>query len=195
MRLLIISGFLGSGKTTLVLQAAKRFSSSGRKCALIENELGEIGIDGRYLAHEGLQVRELFGGCICCTLSADLLAALHELRDRFGPELVIMEATGLADPGDIAANVKKSRMELSSLSVITLIDAGRYVMLMEMMTPLLTSQIMAADTVIINKIDRVAPEFPGLMRKDICALNPNANIMEISLAHQPDLEGIADLLL
>jgi len=195
MRLLIISGFLGSGKTTLVLQLAKIFSWSGGQCAIIENELGEIGIDGRYLALEGLHVRELFGGCICCTLSADLITTLHDLRKRFRPELVIMEATGLADPGDIAANVKKSRLTLSSLNVITLLDAVRYIMLMEIMTPLITSQIVAADAILINKIDGASPEVPVLMRKDIRALNPNTKIIELSLAHQPDLESISELLL
>ncbi len=194
MRVLIISGFLGSGKTTLVLQLARRLSSSGKKCAIIENELGEIGIDGRYLTLEGLQVQELFGGCICCTLSANLITTLQELHERFGPELVIMEATGLADPGDIAAKLKSSRLKISSIKVITLLDAGRYAMLMEMMTPLMTAQILAANTLIINKIDRVELESLELIRKEITGLNPKAHINALSLANQPDLETIMDRL-
>ncbi len=195
MKVLIVSGFLGSGKTTLLLHIAKRLSSSGKRLAIIENELGEIGIDGSYLSLEGLQVQELFGGCICCTLSAGLITTLHDINERFGPELVIMEATGLADPGDITANLNKSRLDISTIKVITLLDAGRYAMLMEMMTPLMTSQILAADTIIINKTDSVGLETPELIRKEITGLNPNAQISAFSLENRPDLGTIMDQLL
>lgn len=194
MKVLIVSGFLGSGKTTLVLQLARRFSVSPGRVAIIENELGEIGVDGGYLSLEGLQVQELFGGCICCTLSAGLITTLHEIDERFGPEIVILEATGLADPGDITANLKKSRLDIPAIEVITLLDAGRYTMLMEMMTPLLTAQILAAHTLIINKIDRVGAEPLEMIRKEITGLNPKAHINALSLADQPDLETITDRL-
>lgn len=78
MELIIISGFLGSGKTTLLLGMARSLVEASIRVAIIENEVGEIGIDGQYLRQEGLEVQELFGGCICCTLSAGLVPTLRK---------------------------------------------------------------------------------------------------------------------
>ena len=83
MRLVLVAGFLGSGKTTLLEHIARQLTAAGRKIAIIENEAGEIGIDGNYLRQNGLEVQELYGGCICCTLSVDLVVTLPEdLRQR-----------------------------------------------------------------------------------------------------------------
>ena len=85
MKLLIIAGFLGSGRTTLLLEVARRLVAVPQKIAIIENEVGEIGIDGKYLHQKGLQVQELFGGCVCCTLSADLVSTLEKIEKLYQP--------------------------------------------------------------------------------------------------------------
>ena len=101
MNVLCIAGFLGSGKTTIVLEVTRALADSGARLAIIENEIGEVGIDGGYVREQGLPVQELFGGCICCTLTAGLVETLREVEARYEPDWVIIEPTGLAAPADI----------------------------------------------------------------------------------------------
>jgi G3E family GTPase len=194
MRIIIIAGFLGSGKTTLLLSMARQLSSATEQLAIIENEIGEIGIDGQYLNHEGLQVQELLGGCICCTLSMGLIETLEKLNHLYQPALTIVEATGAAYPEAIVDTVRKCRFAVESVHVITLVDAGRFDMLLKMMTPLLSAQIRDADTVILNKIDQVAPEVVGQIRQDISELNTAAEIHAVSLENQ-DLNSLMEQLI
>lgn len=194
MRIIIIAGFLGSGKTTLLLSMARQLSTATQQLAIIENEIGEIGIDGQYLNHEGLQVQELLGGCICCTLSMGLIETLEKLNHLYQPALTIVEATGAAYPEAIVDTVRKCRFAVESVHVITLVDAGRFDMLMKMMTPLLSAQIRDADTVILNKIDQVAPEVIGQIRQDIRELNTPAEIHAVSLENQ-DLNSLMEQLI
>jgi len=195
VNLLIIAGFLGSGKTTLLLQVARRKSATLQRIVVIENEMGEIGIDGEYLNLEGLQVQELFGGCICCTLSSGLLTTLQKVERLYQPDLVILEATGAARPGDILVNIGKAPLNMGDMQVVTLVDVKRFEMLMEMMTPLLTAQIQAADIVAVNKIDRVEQERVDRIVKDVALLNPQGKILAISAEERTHLSGLMDALL
>jgi G3E family GTPase len=192
MKVIIIAGFLGSGKTTLLLQMAKLFSQAAERTAVIENELGEIGVDGDYLELEGFKVKQLFGGCVCCTLSSGLVETLENLNRNYRPEIVILEATGVADPGDIVANFRLCRFEIHSVKVITLVDAKRYDMLMKMLTPLLTSQIRAADIVVINKVDLVETKTVELINQEISNINTHGYIHATSLDKRTDLSLIMD---
>ena len=153
MRLIVVAGFLGSGKTTVLLEIARHLVAAGRKVAVIENEIGEVGIDGRYAAEQGLVVKELFGGCICCTLQTGLVETLRALEAEHDPDWVIVEPTGLAAPGDMAATAGEMMPHLSAFRVLTLVDAGRWEMLMAVVSPLIEAQIAAADVVAINKVD------------------------------------------
>ena len=184
MKLLIIAGFLGSGKTTLLLQIAKRLASASRRIAIVENEMGEVGVDGDYLTLEGLHVQELLGGCICCTLAAGLIGTLEKVQRLFQPELVILEATGSARPADITKNLRDYRADVDAIEVLTLVDASRYEMLMEVMTPLVTAQIEAADIVAVTKIDQVEPAAVERVVHGARALNSRASIVAIS-AEEP----------
>jgi len=194
MKIIIIAGFLGSGKTTLLLSMARQLSTAAQQLAIIENEIGEIGIDGQYLNHEGLQVQELLGGCICCTLSMGLIETLEKLNHLYQPALTLIEATGAAYPDAIVDSVRKCRFAVESTHVITLVDAGRFDMLMKMMTPLLSAQIRDADTVLLNKVDRVAPEQVDRIRQDIRELNAPAEIHAVSLEDQ-NLNGLMEHLI
>lgn len=190
MKLLVIAGFLGSGKTTLLLEVARRLVAVPQKIAIIENEVGEIGIDGKYLHQEGLQVQELFGGCICCTLSADLVSVLQKVEDLFKPAVTIIEPTGLASPGDVLTTVRSCAPIVTDIELVVLVDATRYKMLYEMLTPLITTQIQLADTVVINKIDRVDGTDIDLIRKDVNQLNPQAKVVAISVKKRINLEPL-----
>jgi G3E family GTPase len=192
MRLVLVAGFLGSGKTTLLEYIARQLTTAGRKIAIIENEAGEIGIDGNYLRQNELEVQELYGGCICCTLSDDLVVTLQKVHRLFAPEVVLLEPTGLARPGDIVAAVRKNVPEVTLYQVVVLVDAVRFEMLMSMLTPLLTAQIEAANTVAINKIDEVDQAILEPMANRIRELNPHARILTISAEKALNLEPLLD---
>ena len=180
MKLMIIAGFLGSGKTTLLLEIARGLTAASHRIAIVENEVGEIGIDGRYLRQGGLEVQELFGGCICCTLSASLILTLEKVARIFQPDSTLIEPTGIARPGDIVATVRRYVPAVKDILVLTLVDSTRYEMLLAMMTPLLTAQIQAADFVVINKIDEVEEEVLDLIAKSVGQLNAQARVVAIS---------------
>ena len=194
MKLLLISGFLGSGKTTLLLQIARRLAAASQKVAIIENEVGEIGIDGQYLRREGLEVQEMFGGCICCTLSVDLITTLKKLAQSFGPERVILEATGIARPGDIVPTVRKYASMVDEIQVLVLVDGPRYEMLLEVMNPLVTAQIGAADVVAINKIDEMDEAGVDRIRRSVKDLNEKTRVVAISAEQQINLEDLMGAL-
>ena len=192
MRLVLVSGFLGSGKTTLLEHIARQLTDAGRKIAIIENEAGEIGIDGNYLRQNGLEVQELYGGCICCTLSVDLVVTLQKVHLLFAPDVVLMEPTGLARPGEIVAAVRKNVPAVTLYQVVVLVDAVRFEMLMSMLTPLLIAQIEAANVVAINKIDEVDQAILEPIADRIRELNPHARILAISAEKAVNLKPLLD---
>ena len=98
MRLLLFAGFLGSGKTTLIISIARQATEAGRRLCVIVNEIGEVGIDGEVLRVGDLEVKEITAGCICCQIGVDLVRTLRELEEGFRPDLVIIEASGIATP-------------------------------------------------------------------------------------------------
>ncbi len=194
MELLLISGFLGSGKTTLLLEIARRLAADAGNVAIIENEVGEVGIDGQYLRQEGLEVQEIFGGCVCCTLSVDLVTTLKKLDKTVRPETVILEATGIARPGDIVPTVRRYAPMVEKIQVLSLVDAARYEMLLEVMNPLMTAQIGAADIVAVNKIDRIDEAALLQIEHSLKSLNEKARVVALSAEQKINLEDLMDAL-
>lgn len=194
MRLIIFAGFLGSGKTTLLLEIARKLTADSRRIAIIENEVGEIGIDGMYLEMEGLQVKELFGGCICCTLSVGLIETLENIRKINDPDTVIIEATGVARPGDIVRSVRTYQPNVDDIHVITIIDAVRFEMLIYMTEPLMTAQIEAADIVAVNKVDEVNKEEVDKIIRKVRRLNGVAMVIPIAAEEKINLDHILEEL-
>ena len=194
MKLLLISGFLGSGKTTLLLQIARRLAAASQKVAIIENEVGEIGIDGQYLRREGLEVQEMFGGCVCCTLAVDLVTTLRKLEESVQADRVILEATGVARPGDIVPTVRQYASMVDEIQVLILVDGPRYEMLLEVMNPLVTAQIGAADVVAINKIDEMDEAGIDSIRRSIKDLNEETRVVAISAEQRINLEDLMGAL-
>lgn len=142
MRLLLFAGFLGSGKTTLILSLAKRAAEAGLRISVIVNEVGEVGIDGEVLRMGDLQVKELTSGCICCQIGADLVTTLRELEQQFRPQLVIVEASGIATPAGVFEALHRYPVEsVTDLSTLTVVDPTRLEALLEVLTPLIESQM------------------------------------------------------
>lgn len=190
MRLLSICGFLASGKTTLILAIAKGLKPAFKKIVILENEVGQIGIDDKYLRKNGLEVQELFGGCICCSLASDLVTTLEKIETTFQPDLTILEASGVARPEDLAEGVSKYCSSVEDNRVLTIVDGVRYEMLMHIMEPLITAQIEAADIIAINKIDVMSEQEISAVEQSIRKLNGKSRILPISADKSTNLEAL-----
>lgn len=184
---MILAGFLGSGKTTLLLALAKQLLASSLKVAIIENEIGDIGIDGNYLNHEGLQVQELFGGCICCTLTLGLIETINNVEAVYKPDIILIEATGLARPGDLINTMRQYLNRIGSIKTITLVDAERYDLLRNTLAPLFEAQIETADIILLNKIDTVAENQREEITRELAAHCKQTTIVSTSLEHHKNI--------
>jgi len=154
MRLLLFAGFLGSGKTTLILGVARRAGEAGWRLAVIVNEIGEVGIDGEVLRAGDLEVKEITAGCICCQIGVDLVRTLYEVEQQFRPDLVIIEASGIATPkGVLEALSYYPGDPVLDLETVTVVDPTRFEALHEVVTPLIEAQILGAGRVVITRQD------------------------------------------
>ncbi|MCF8057588.1 MAG: GTP-binding protein [Desulfocapsa sp.] len=167
----LISGFLGAGKTTFLRNILK-WSGDLSRTAVLVNEFGTIGIDGGLLEGSGASVVELANGCICCSMQGDLIQTLEQLKDK-RPRRLLIEATGVADPTEILAvfNLLQFRKQIKAISVVTVVEADLWNSKAEFGT-FIDDQIRAADLVLLNKVDLVpqgaVPEIL-LEIKEICS--------------------------
>lgn len=157
MDIVIIAGFLGTGKTTLILNTVGQITErTGKKVAMIVNDFGNIGIDGKVMEKYGLKVQELPRGCICCTLGPSFLDTIRTIHDKFGPDLVIVEPSGIADPDSILATMEHYQgRPLGKISTVILLDAVRFPLLVQAMRIPMTKQLHSADLVLLTKTDEV----------------------------------------
>ena len=149
----IISGFLGAGKTTLIKKLIKE-ALGGEKVVLIENEFGEIGIDGGFLKEAGIEITEMNSGCICCTLVGDFGAALRDVITKYSPDRIIIEPSGVGKLSDVikaVADVKKDFEDVELNSFITVADAGKTTMYMKNFGEFFNDQIENANTIILSR--------------------------------------------
>ena len=184
MDLIVISGFLGSGKTTLLLALAKHFSAAGRKVAIIENEVGKDGIDGELLKAEGLSVREIYSGCICCSLRHDLIQTLLELERDYQPDLVFLEPSGVASPKQIQRAFDGYGGEIDGKLVIIVADAERLPAIEDFSMPLIRDGLEIADLVVLNKADLVSSAELAQLQERIRLVNPKVEQLSLC-AHRP----------
>ena len=195
MQLLLIAGFLGSGKTTLTIQLAQAAIDAGKRVAILVNEIGEIGIDNDLMRRLDFDVWEMVNGCICCTLAADLVVTLHKLDAEYDVDLVILEPSGAAEPGSILSTLcyYKGR-PLSGVKTITLVDPLRIVELYEVLTPLITNQIVNADCVAINKVDVASEQEIAAARLVIEKIAPDARVVTLSAKHSLEVTLLSEWL-
>ncbi|WPC43582.1 GTP-binding protein [Clostridium sp. JS66] len=190
MNLIIFSGFLGSGKTSLILSLAhfivESQTSKKPNLVIIENEVGDIGIDDKVLKSGGFSVRELFAGCICCQLTSDLIITLNDIKEKIDPKWVIIETTGLAYPGKILGNLNKYGKGIDSIKTVTVVDAERFYELRTVAPILIENQIAEGDSVLINKVDLTLDSELEIIEKDVKHLNEKANIYRVSASKNVD---------
>jgi len=191
VRVLVISGFLGSGKTTLLLSLARRLTADSQTVAIIENEVGEVGVDGAYLSMEGLSVQELFGGCVCCTLATDLSKTIGRIEALQHPDWVIVEPTGLAWPSEVLTLIGQRQVVLDA-RVLTVVDAERWDVIIEAVTPLITAQIEAAHVIAVNKADLVEDAALERVTAEVRSINGRARILAVSAGRGENVDMLLD---
>ena len=155
----IISGFLGAGKTTFIKRLLKE-AISGEKVVLIENEFGEIGIDGGFLKDAGIEIREMNSGCICCSLVGDFGKSLAEVLTKYAPDRVIIEPSGVGKLSDVMKAVRDvaSEIEVELNSAVTVADASKVRMYMKNFGEFFNNQIENAGTIVLSRTDITDPK-------------------------------------
>ncbi len=191
MELLVIAGFLGSGKTTLILSMARRLSEElGRRVAIIENEAGEVGIDGQYLRKAGLMVQELYTGCICCQLAGDLVNTLSQVEADFQPDLAMVEPSGVAQLGSLLEVLQNYAHNVNGIKVLSLIDIRRYDVLMKVVSPLITSHVEKADLVALNKVDGIPPHEVDSAMDKLREIKEDADVLPVSATQGTNMDSL-----
>ena len=154
----IISGFLGAGKTTFIKKLLQE-AIAGEQVVLIENEFGEIGIDGGFLKDSGIEIREMNSGCICCSLVGDFGKSLEEVLTKYQPERVIIEPSGVGKLSDVMNAVRDvaKNLDVKLNSAVTVVDASKCKMYMKNFGEFFNNQIENAGTIVMSRTD-VAPE-------------------------------------
>ncbi len=189
----ILTGFLGSGKTTLLGALIEWSLGQGLKPGLIINEFGDVSIDGEAVRQEGLALTELSSGCICCTANEELITTLPQLAGRDDIDLILVEATGLADPADMLDELTDpslwERLEVGG--TISVLDSKRVIELADEVG-LVRRQIQYADVLVMNKCDLIDGEWRAALREWLPRLAPNARIF--TAEHGIPYEGLEALL-
>lgn len=174
----IISGFLGAGKTTLISKLLKE-ALPDEQVVLIENEFGEIGIDGGFLKDSGVEIREMNSGCICCSLVGDFGTSLKEVVDKYHPDRIIIEPSGVGKLSDVIKAVKDLHIEneIRLNSASTVADASKVKMYMKNFGEFFNNQIEHAGTIILSRTQNVSEDKLKKAIEMIRSLNADAHII------------------
>lgn len=183
----IISGFLGAGKTTFIKKLLAE-ALSGEKVVLIENEFGEIGIDGGFLKDSGIEVREMNSGCICCSLVGDFASSLKEILTKYTPDRVIIEPSGVGKLSDVMRAVADVEEELpvAGNSAVTLVDVKKAKLYIKNFGEFFNNQVQYAKTIVLSRTDVADQKKIDEAIQLIREINKDATIITTPLA---DLTG------
>jgi len=194
MRLVQVAGWLGSGKTTLIIALSKGLSQKGVKVAILVNEIGAIPVDGRVIQDYGLTVKDIGGGCICCQLAGSMMRTLRLLREGPNPDFVILEPTGIAVPHAIKEMLISAAPsgEITLGPTIVLFDTTRATKLLgyETLQRVVTTQLRDADIIALSKSDAVEEEALAGTAESVRVINPRAQIIRLSVTNGDGMEAL-----
>lgn len=173
----ILGGFLGSGKTTMLMEAAQANISLGRKVAILVNDIGTFGVDGATFKSKGFNAVELPDGCICCSMVSDLTEALEGIRDEVAPDVIIVEPTGLAMPTKVRDAVAPFA---SSVKIVSLADVLRFHIFVEKKRDFYLEQLSGADVVLLNKCDTKPKDECDAVAGELKALLGDVPVIQVS---------------
>lgn len=174
----IISGFLGAGKTTFIKKMIDEVYT-GEKLVLIENEFGEVGIDGGFLKDSGIEISEMNSGCICCSLVGDFAKNLQEVLDKFSPDRILIEPSGVGKLSDVMASVidLEKTHDVKVNALVTVVNALKASKQMKAFGEFFNNQIEYATTVVLSRSQKASSEQLEFCVKQIQTLNPKAAII------------------
>jgi G3E family GTPase len=177
----LIFGFLGSGKTTLVRRILSE-RAGNQSTAVIVNEFGDVGIDGDILQGNNVDMIQLNSGCLCCTLKGSLSSAIEELQERADVERTVIEASGLAEPGDLLESLWDPqfglKVDIDLGPVVAVVDTPKFSRIRNMLGDFYTQQVIHADIVLLNKIDnKTSDQDLDAIHDTIAELNPKASLI------------------
>lgn len=192
MDMLVVSGFLGSGKTTMILATiGKYIESTKKKVVVIVNDFGKIGIDGAVMKKYGLEVQDMPSGCICCTLGSDFLETVNTVAINLKPDLILVEPTGIADPAKIIDTMKMYRgPKVEPIRIIVVVDAVRFPLILNALTIPIKNQLNAADIIVINKIDESGPEAVQVVMNILAELDIRKRTISVSAVTGENLDQV-----
>ena len=173
----IFSGFLGAGKTTLIKKLIAE-AYKGEKLVLVENEFGEIGIDGGFMQEAGINVTEMNSGCICCSLTGDFRTALTEVRKQYAPDRILIEPSGVGKLSDVVAAVESCEdPEMTVNGLVTVADAGKVKMYMKNFGEFYDNQVSSAGCIVLSRTGGMSEEKIAKAVELIREKNPGAVIV------------------
>ena len=175
----VISGFLGAGKTTLIKKLLEE-AIHGEKVVLIENEFGEIGIDGGFLKDAGIEISEMNSGCICCSLVGDFGAALHKVQEQFHPDRILIEPSGVGKLSDVTkavVDVAQSEPDMVLGSAVTVADATKCKSYMKNFGEFYNNQVENAGTIVLSRTQKMGEEKLEAVVELLREKNPKAAII------------------
>ncbi len=177
-KVVAVYGFLGSGKTTLLLNLARKAAAANRKSAVLLNEAGDVPVDGKLFTINGLPVREIFGGCICCSLVGDFIETLKVMLSIPKLDYIFVEPSGMADAGQLFHSIQK-HLEVP-ISRIMLLDGPRLPLLLRAASGILTRQFEAAEIVLLNKVDAMTRDRLAEARELLVSFGVRDRVRHIS---------------
>ncbi|MDH5477854.1 MAG: hypothetical protein OEY50_05960 [Nitrospinota bacterium] len=194
MKLVQVAGYLGSGKTTLILDLVRALAATGTKVAILVNDVGEVPVDGKVLSLSGMTVKDIGGGCVCCQVAGSLMKTLEILGREQKPDIVIVEPTGIAVPESIkeTARLAARKTPVTLGPVIVLFDTTRVEKLINFDTinRLVARQVKDADVVALSKVDAAEDNDISRAVEEVARLNPKAKIVRLSVRSGEGLEEI-----
>ena len=193
MKFVVVGGFLGSGKTTVLVRLGMYYSSLGKSVGIIVNEIGEIGIDGDVISQYGLETKEITSGCICCSLKTSLRATILLMLENYHPDVIIIESTGVAYPGAIRDEIMLMNLTIDydMAPLLTLFDGSRFKQILKEIKNFAAQQLAEAEVIAVSKADLIEPSFLPIVEAAAQQMNPKAEIITLS---SKDPESLAHLI-
>ncbi|MFP4170967.1 MAG: CobW family GTP-binding protein [Methanomassiliicoccales archaeon] len=192
MDMLVVAGLLGSGKTSMIMSLVGRVhEETGKRAAIIVNDFGSVGVDGKVLEKQGMKVMEFWGGCICCTLGSYLLSTVRRVAEEMDPDYIVIEPSGIADPESVLRTMDKYEgPAIDTIRTVVLIDASRFDIISKALANPLANQIKAAEIILINKVDEVDDEVVQNIRDYLGEAGYAREVLESSATEGTNLDQV-----